>query len=335
MNVLRKIFRIVIYTFIVLFVVFIALYLLTGGPWEVPKTVEQDPNIPHIVADGITFHSEVYGADTLETLIVVHGGPGNDYRYLLPLSALSDRYRVIFYDQRGTGLSPRVESSQLTLESSIMDLDRVINYYAAGEKVHIFGHSWGAMLATAYLGRYPGKVDRIVLAEPGFLTSEMSEIFYKRTNGFRVEMTPSNLLLMGKVVFRALHVRGPDRWAMKDFIFSSLITADIKDHPMSGYFCDDKKNPSAVVFWRLGMDAAQTIPQSQMDADGNIQIDLVKNVDQYPDTVLLIAGSCNRLIGPDYQTMHLKYFPRVKMKVIDNAGHFMFIDQPETFFRIV
>ena len=41
-----------------------------------------------------------------------------------------------------------------------------------GQKVNLVGHSWGAMLASAYLGQYPEKVDHAVLAEPGFLTSE-------------------------------------------------------------------------------------------------------------------------------------------------------------------
>ena len=82
------------------------------------------------------------------------------------------------------------------------------------------------------------------------------------------------------------------------------------------------------------MEAAQSIPASQMDANGNMQIDLVSGVESYPDTVLFIAGDCNRFIGPDYQEMHLKYFPRHKLEVIENAGHNMFLDQPVEFSRI-
>ncbi len=42
-----------------------------------------------------------------------------------------------------------------------------------------------------------------------------------------------------------------------------------------------------------------------------------------------------KFIGPDYQKGHLNYFPRHNMEVIENAGHNMFLDQPEEFYRIV
>jgi hypothetical protein len=49
--------------------------------------------------------------------------PGADYRSLLDLKALADDYFVVFYDQRGTGLSPRVEDpGELTYELYLDDL---------------------------------------------------------------------------------------------------------------------------------------------------------------------------------------------------------------------
>jgi len=332
---LFKILKWIFYTVVVIIGVFAMLYLYTSGPWKVANTVAQDSTIAHITIDDIIFHAEHHGHDSLPTLVVVHGGPGQDYRYLLPLRAFSDEYQVVFYDQRGTGLSPRVNPSELTLQSSIDDLDRIINYYAPGEQVNILGHSWGAMLASGYLAQYPDRVKRIILAEPGFLTTEMSQIFNERTNGFRVDLNFRNMMLIGKVVLRGLHLRGPDDQAIKDYIYGNLVTAEVDNHPMAGYFCGQKYDSTQVKFWRLGMEAATSIPNSQMDEHGNMQIDLVSGVEIYPDTVLFIAGECNSFIGPDYQEMHLKYFPRHKLEVIRNAGHNMFLDQPEQFSNIV
>jgi len=45
------------------------------------------------------------------------------------LKELSDEYYVVFYDQRGSGLSPRVDPAELTLDSSIEDLDRIVEHY--------------------------------------------------------------------------------------------------------------------------------------------------------------------------------------------------------------
>lgn len=335
MKIIKKIFQAIFYIISFLVVVLALSYFMTSGDWQVAETIAQDSTISHITIDDVVFHSEAHGSDTTRTTIVIHGGPGQDYRYLLPMKELADEFKIIFYDQRGTGLSPRVDPSELTLQSTIDDLHRIIEYYNPNEKVNILGHSWGAMVGSGYLAQHPDKVHKIILAEPGFLTSEMSEEFMQRTNGFKIDLSLSNFILLGKIVMQGLHVRGPDDQAIKDFIYGNLVSADVEDHPMNGYFCGGKYDSTQIVFWRLSMEAAQSIPQSQNDENGNMIIDLVTGTQQYQDTVLFITGDCNRLIGPDYQKLQIKYFERHKMAIIKDAGHNMFLDQPDEFYRIV
>ncbi len=294
---MKKVLKVILYITLAILALLLLLYMFTAGNWEVAKTVAQDSTISHITIDDHIFHAETHGSDTSRTIIILHGGPGQDYRYLLPLKSLSDTYRVVFYDQRGTGLSPRVDASELTLQSSIEDLDRIINYYCPDEKVNILGHSWGAMLGSGYLAMHPDKVDKIILAEPGFLTSEMAEQFMERTNGFAIDMTFQNVMLLGKIVMQGLHLRGPDDQAIRDYIFMNLFTVPVDKHPMSGYFCGDKYDSAQMKLWRLSMVASQAIKGSVMDADGKMQIDLVSGVEQFQDTVLFIAGDCNKFIG--------------------------------------
>ena len=82
------------------------LYLLTMGDYPVAETVAQDPSIPHMTIDGVTFHAETFGDPASPVVITIHGGPGGDYRSILPLQALSDQFFVVFFDQRGTGFLP-------------------------------------------------------------------------------------------------------------------------------------------------------------------------------------------------------------------------------------
>src|SRR5687767_1729721 len=78
---------------------------------SVQPTLQRDPSLPRVELNGYAFHSEHFGAPGKPVLIVLHGGPGADYRYLLGVKALADDYQVVFYDQRGTGLSPRVPAA--------------------------------------------------------------------------------------------------------------------------------------------------------------------------------------------------------------------------------
>ncbi len=97
-------------------------------------------------------------------LVVLHGGPDFNHRYLLPeLDRLARAGRAIYYDQRGRGKSSAgVAAEDMTLASEIDDLDRL--RHALGlEAVAVLGHSWGAVLAMEYAARHADRVSHLVL----------------------------------------------------------------------------------------------------------------------------------------------------------------------------
>jgi len=89
----------------------------------VPKTVVEDSTLPRIEVAGALMHAEAFGLTAAPTVIVLHGGPGSDYRNLLDLRALADDgYRVQFWDQRGCGLSQRFDADHYTTPGYLEDL---------------------------------------------------------------------------------------------------------------------------------------------------------------------------------------------------------------------
>src|SRR4051812_21416568 len=153
----------------------------------VPKTVDEDPDLPAIDLAGTRFHAEAFGNPDAPVLLVLHGGPGSDYRSLLPLKALADDgYRVVFWDQRGAGLSARHDASEITFDVYLEDLRLVIEHYAPHQPVVFIGHSWGAMYATAFIdhyGDYNGRIKGAILSEPGAFTEKQLEKFIDRLQG--------------------------------------------------------------------------------------------------------------------------------------------------------
>jgi proline-specific peptidase len=99
-------------------------------------------------------------------LLVLHGGPGVPSYYLKPLAALGDDRPVIFYDQLGAGHSDHVNDTSLWTMSRFLDELRAVREALGLTKVHLYGHSWGAMLACDYLLTKPDGVESCILASP-------------------------------------------------------------------------------------------------------------------------------------------------------------------------
>lgn len=293
-------------------------WLLTLGDYPVAATVADDPTLPVIEANGYRFHGEVFGPESAPPVIVIHGGPGWDYRSLLPLKALSDDYRVVFYDQRGSGLSPRVPAQSLSLDSSLSDLDAIVEKFRADGRVILIGHSWGAMLATAYLGRFPDKVSHAVLAEPGFLDAGLF-----RQSGLRLgpRWEAGYLFFAGRRWFESLHIRGPDADAAADYFLGEAAA-----HANPEYYCGGRLPSAATLRWRAGATAMRAITRPLIESGEGF--DLTRGLQDFPRPVLLLASACNRLIGLEQQRRHLAHFARAELSVIADSGHMLFAEQP-------
>lgn len=122
-------------------------------------------------------------------LLCLHGGPGATHDYLEPLGAIETTgRRVIFYDQLGSGNSDHPNDPKLwTMELFVEELGVIRRELGLGH-VHLFGHSWGAMLAMEYALTQPQGLASLILANP--LADYPQWIV--ETNRLRTEL-PSNV----------------------------------------------------------------------------------------------------------------------------------------------
>jgi proline-specific peptidase len=99
-------------------------------------------------------------------LVLLHGGPGSPSYYLEPLEALCSDRRVVVYDQLGAGRSDAPDDASLwTMGTFVEDLHRLMIELGL-DRFHLLGHSWGGVLALAYLDAHPGHVASLVMASP-------------------------------------------------------------------------------------------------------------------------------------------------------------------------
>ena len=97
-------------------------------------------------------------------LVCLHGGPGGAHDYLEPLGGLARGRRVIFYDQLGCGRSPYPEDPSLwTVELFVEELGAVRDALGL-DQIHLFGSSWGGMLAMEYALTYQAHLKGLVIS---------------------------------------------------------------------------------------------------------------------------------------------------------------------------
>lgn len=287
------------------------------SPGCLPETVSQDERWPpRFTANDSLFHGEVTGPGDAPVVIVVHGGPGADYRSLRPLTRLSPRFRVVLYDQRGTGLSPRVPPDQLSFEQYLEDLDAIVTMFGrdSGATV-LLGHSFGGQLVAQYVSRHPEKVESAILAEPGPLNQELAAI--GPTRGFTLDS-----ILPGTIArTEARNLDCPDEHAGDDYFIEQMMA---RANP--GYWCED--TPPGNALWRAGYAANRQVTKSMDRSDGTLK-DLVSDIDRFQGRILFLASECNSILGAEYQREQMNYVPESTLAVVPDAGHHLFHDNPE------
>jgi proline iminopeptidase len=298
--------------------------LLSAGLWSckkelhpdepgalVPRTVDQDANLPSITVNGTQLHSEAFGNPADPMLVFLHGGPGADYRNGLNVKNLvNDHYYVVFYDQRGSGLSKRHPKDSYSIQVMLDDLTAVIEHYRSSlsQKVFLFGHSWGAMLAAAYINKYPTAINGAILAEPGgFNWNEVKEYSEKNRRLKLIDEATNDALypdqfLNGK----------EDEHAVLDYklaLASSFTYAKNNEEGIEG--------PST--FWRNGA----AVVKKLFEIAKKEGFDFRSNLSHFTTKVLFLYSENNRAYGEGFARQEAAAFPNVQVSRVNGTGHEM------------
>lgn len=295
----------------------ILLSLALGGcldPGEpgnlVPRTADEDPTIPQIHVAGTALHAEAFGDPAAPLVIVLHGGPGADYRGLVPLKALGDEgYRVVLWDQRGTGLSQRHDASTYTMALYLEDLRLVIEHYTTSpnQPLVFIGHSWGAMYATWFInqyGDYGGRIRGAILSEPGGFTSKQLSDFLDKLEG-AIDLTSERL----NDALWSRQFLSPADQARADYLGGLLSYGGAPSEH------EDPNNP--LPFWRDG-----AVVQAKLLSLGQDEgFDWTTNLGAFTHKVLFLRGDLNSVATLSQQQALANCYPDATVLTMANVGH--------------
>jgi proline iminopeptidase len=190
------------------------------------------------------------------------------------------------------------------------DLAAVIAHYrkSPSQKVFLLGHSWGAMLATAYIDKYPTAIDGAILAEPGGFIWEDIEDYVSRSRDIKITSeTMSDLLYPDQFI-----TGREDEHAILDYKYSLLGSFDdSKDSPIG--------NEGPLPFWRAGA----IVNQALFEIGDREKPNWTTHLQQFTTKVLFVYNERNRAYGLAHAQKVSSAYPRVELFKVNGAGHDM------------
>src|SRR5262249_40937059 len=119
--------------------------------------------VPWMDANGISIHFELAGRGPSVVLLHEMGGTLDSWDGIAP--ALSERFRTLRYDQRGSGLSEKVRQP-ITTELRVEALEAVVQGRGPAAPSHSAPVAAAPMQALIYMPRHPARIASFVFCNP-------------------------------------------------------------------------------------------------------------------------------------------------------------------------
>lgn len=254
-----------------------------------------------------------------EPMIVVHGGPVLEHGYLLPhLAPLAESHELIFFDQRLSGRSAAVVDADSVRLATFVDDIEALRLALELDRIHLLGHSWGGLLAIHYALRYGEHLQSLLLLNSMSASSELWQE-EEKLNAQRV--TAENQ--RESQALRETEAFADQRPAAIEQLLLLSFKAQFHD-------------PARITDLRI------YVPEDYPDRSrqfGSMMVDLTSfdlhdHLARIAVPTLILYGSAEPGAQLGGIALH-KHLPNSTFVIIEDAGHFSFIEQPEAFLRTV
>jgi 3-oxoadipate enol-lactonase len=242
--------------------------------------------------EGITLHYNLEGTKDGVPIVFINS-LGTDLRiWDEVVTHLSDRFRLLRFDQRGHGLSDAPQGPY-SLNNFTEDLAGLMAHLRI-DKAVLVGNSVGGMVAMDFAVRYPQRVSALVLCDTAAKIGN-SDYWHDRIKALR----ESGIAPLADVIL--------SRWFSP--AFAARRSADYRGYanmliraPLAGYIATC---------------------EAIRDAD------LRETVKTLTAKTLVLCGSEDKVTPPDIVREFAESLPRTRFELVAEAGHIPSIEQPQ------
>jgi len=94
-------------------------------------------------------------------VVLIHGFGSKKESFMAQIPVLSQKFKIISFDNRGSGKSERPDFLY-TMEMFVDDIKGLLDYLKIN-KAHLIGLSLGGMIALTFVLKYPERVEKLIL----------------------------------------------------------------------------------------------------------------------------------------------------------------------------
>jgi pimeloyl-ACP methyl ester carboxylesterase len=271
--------------------------------------------------DGTELAYEVKGegASDQSPVVCIPGGPMRDPEYLGDLGGLAARRRLIILHLRGTGGSAvPADPTSWRCDRQVADVEALREHLGL-ERLDLISHSAGGAIAILYAAAHPQRVASLVLVTPSLRALGMTT-----TDANRDE---------------ARLLRTEEPWFAQAYQAAQRIAEDPDGAPDEDW---DLIAPFSYGRWdeaarrhdgaaRFNEQAAETyFSEGAGDPEAT-----VAGLAALHAPVLILAAEYDAIPRPSVAGAAAGLFPNARVSVLAGAGHYPWIDDPETFVRSI
>lgn len=177
------------------FVILCFVILLAMSPGKIKQYTDENGRVLEnsiaqkcfVEINGVKMGMIIKGKDISNpVLLFVHGGPGMPEYFLTEEypTGLEDYYTVVYWDQRGAGLSysSNTDKSTLTVDNYIDDTISVTNYLRerfGQDKIYLMAHSWGTYFSIRAVQKAPQLYNAYIAVSQVTFTDESERLAYE------------------------------------------------------------------------------------------------------------------------------------------------------------
>ena len=248
-----------------------------------------------------------------EPLLLLHGGPGvPDYMQSTTTPMLS-QFRCISFDQRGVGESVCLDG-RYDLSAYLDDIE-AIRAHLGVVSWHVLGHSWGGLLAQAYVSTYPQVVKSLVLVSSSLGVGR--DWKHTKRESFRIEHARAGF--SGTLRFYAygsgLVIPGSiGAWSMRH----------VMTETWHNYFLDPRSAPDPEPGWLSGSSRIAMIRTDR--AISSERPDVLEGASSYRGPVVVLYGAFD-IFGDGTEIVRGR-FPQAIQVTLENSGHVHWLQNP-------